>query len=329
MDSLQKVNRLSPSHVGTQPIRVLQHNIIFHFENANSTFLKVMIDSIFEKGLKLGIGYYINEEPICFKIDGHIQTPFVDSDKKIHIHETFASYVWCISYSLFVLYDEAVAKPSQNLFLNKEKNIIDYSRIEKTQELFNYGISLIKFFTVWDKDYLPNPEDYYKHDEFFVHRSNSIFVYAMTFILCHEYAHVEKEHIDKKINGKTSLADSIRFEKEADARAIELMLSGATNETQKSISAGILIGLCCLLFFKKETSNNSHPDTDERIHSFLITLDAKADDPIWGMAALAFKLWDNQFSKYYSWPKAVKDFKEMYLFIKNEVAMENKKMRKA
>ena len=50
----------------------------------------------------------------------------------------------------------------------------------------------------------------------------------------------------------------------------------------------------------------------------MITLDAKADDPIWGMAALAFKLWDNQFSKYYSWPKAVKDFKEMYLLLKTK-----------
>lgn len=320
------IDNYRPSHAGSQPIRVLQHNIIKQFEDTTPEFIQLTIDTIIDKGLKRGIGYVINEHPIDFMVNGHRQTPFVDGTKKIYIHETFASYVWCIAYSLVVLYDEAVAKPSQNLFLNEERNKIDPKRISDAQTLFDYGISLIRIFTKWDKS-LPNPESYKEEDRFYIERVNTVYIYALNFILCHEFIHVEREHIDRLLLGNITNLDSLEFEREADKKAIELILSGVSEEKRKSAIGGILIGLCCLLYFKSETLNQTHPDTDKRIDYFLKTINPKNDDSIWGIAALAYRLWDNQFSKAFNYPKQVNDFKEMYEWIKVIIEEENKAAR--
>src|ERR1700739_912100 len=138
------INKLSELHAGTQPIRVLQFNIAHHFETTNPEFLDLAKKTISKQGLQPGIGYYISEEPIEFLIDGHIQTPYVDPNKKIYIHETFLSYVWCISYSLYVLYDEAIVKLNNNQLAGTKINDINQSLVTAAEDLFKYAISLIK-----------------------------------------------------------------------------------------------------------------------------------------------------------------------------------------
>jgi len=317
------INRLSTLHAGTQPIRVLQYNITYHFETTNPEFIELTKQTIARQGLQAGMAYHINDFPIDYVVDGHKQTPFVDANKKIHIHETFLSYVWCGAYSLFVLYDEAVAKPSQNQFAGKKIKEIDGALIDQTQELFNYAISLIKVFSSWDKTYFPNPEIYEDKNEFFIERANGVFVHAVNFILCHEFAHVEKEHFEQHKNLLNTNGHILQFEKEADKRAIELVMRGATDETRVTVNLGILVGLCCLLFFRRETTGGeTHPDTDDRINGFLTELNLDPSDRMWGIAALAFKLWDNQFSKNFHWPKHVQDFKELYEYIREQVKTE-------
>ena len=71
------------------------------------------------------------------------------------MHKPFASYLWCVAYSLTVLYDEAVAKPAQNLYLSKALNEIDKKRISDAQAVFDYGISLIRAFSAWDNVSVP------------------------------------------------------------------------------------------------------------------------------------------------------------------------------
>lgn len=322
------INTYNTSHLGTQPIRVLQHNILAQFEKTTPEFLQLTLDTITSKGLKRGIGYFINEYPISHDVYGRKQTPYVDTNKKIHIHETFTSYVWCISYSLVVLYDEAVAKPSQNMFYGAETNIIDHNKIKDAQKLFDYGISLIKVFTPWNKEELPNPEYYKEEDDFYVVRVNGIYVYAMNFILCHEFAHVESEHFERaaKVNN-IEAKHILEFEKEADKKAIDYILAGVTDEKRKTAIGGILIGLCCLLFFKSDTLNQTHPDTDKRIDNFLDLVGPNNDDALWGIASLAYKLWDTQFTKLYTYPKQINDYKEMYEIIKQTVENENKVKR--
>lgn len=147
-----KISIKSENHNGIQPIRVLQHNIVSRFENTNSDFLKISRELVINKNLQPGISYYIYEEPILFECEHFkYQTPCVDSNKKIAIHETFLSYLWINCYSLWVLYDEAVAKPMQNAQAGTIINIINTSLIQKTEELFQYGKSLIRVYTPWDK----------------------------------------------------------------------------------------------------------------------------------------------------------------------------------
>jgi hypothetical protein len=320
-NATMKISVKSENHKGIQPIRVLQHNIVYRYENTNSDFLKCSKEIMDNKGLQPGISYFIFEEPINYSCKYfRSQTPFVDGNKKIGIHETFLSYIWINCFSLWVLYDEAVAKPMQNAQARNQVNIINTDLINLTQELFQYGKSLITVYSPWDKSYFPNPEEYSKEDEFYVLRANGLFTYAVNFILCHEFAHVEQEHIDTVKKRKVDDTERKLFEKEADDRAIELMLSGKDGENDKSLEFGVLIGLASMLFFRKTTyGGDHHPDTDNRIQNYLEKLNAPYDHPIWGGAALALKLWDNQFNLSFNWPSHANDFKEIFYGILEQI----------
>lgn len=317
-----RINRLSSYHAGNQPIRVLQYNVTFQFETTNPTFLELTKTVIKDNGLQAGIGYYINDLAILEKVDGHCQTPFVNQSGKIHVHETFLSYVWCVCYSMLVLYEEAIAKVSQNQVTNTLIHEIDNAKIDKTQELFSYAKSIIVTFSQWDKNNLPNPEQYSSEDVFFIERANGLFLYAMNFILCHEFSHIELRHIERKKQGQNSTNDVLKFEKEADSRAMDLVLNGITDRTKLSTEIGILMGLCCMLFFKQKSETTTHPATDNRIHKLIEKVNASNTDPHWGFAVLAFKLWDDQFVKNFNWPKEVYDLKGLYELIRTEIQKE-------
>jgi hypothetical protein len=306
-----KKSYLSGKHEGLQPIRVLQHNITYNFENTHPEFIEEMKKLISKAGLKPGITYYIYEEAIrhttkYFKS----QMPHVTSKKKIALHETFLSYMWIICYSVWILYDEAVAKPIQKQQSGPGINVIDEEAIRSAQELLDYGKSLIGKYLPWEKARLPNPEEYSIAEDFYITRANSLFGFAINFILCHEYAHVEKRHHDQ-----AALANSQQrkqFEREADNRAIELTLKGRNGENDKSVELGILMGLSALLFLKSNTTGGPHhPDTDWRIKNYLNQLNPTNESPIWGIATLFFKLWDQEFGNKFTWPTEINDFKEL------------------
>lgn len=321
---MTQINNLSPEHKGEQPVRVLIHNILSQFEETNPFFIELSRALVENLKLQPRITYHINNWPIIEKVgeDGQPQSPYLNSNNKIVIHETFLSYVWCISYSLLVLYDENVAKISQNQVEGKPVHVIDLPKIEKAKELFNYAKSLIVVFSEWDKNELPNPELYTVDDKFYIERANGLFVYAMNFILCHEFAHVEKEHTNRLLAGPGTKSHILAFEKEADERAIELILLGTNDVTKASTHFGILIGLCSFLFFKGTVANETHPDTDDRITTFVEKIDPPPSNAMWGVAALAFKLWDDQFAKYYHWPKEIGDLKELFYYVKKQIQSE-------
>jgi len=308
----KKRSYLSQNHQGIQPIRVLQYNLTTAFEKTNPSFLQEVMRVINSAGLQSGINYYVFEESIWFSnTQFRSQTPHVDLVKKIALHETFLSYMWIICYSVWILYDETVAKPIQKLQQGENAPVIDFEAATSADLLLTYGRSLFDFYTEWNKETLPNPEKYSTGEAFYIERTNSLFLFAINFILCHEYAHVEKGHIDSL--SSATIDDRKRFELEADARAIELVLKGRDGLNDTSIELGTLMGLGALLFFKKSTSGGLvHPDTDTRIKTYLETLQPPNTSPLWGIASLFFKLWDNQFKLQFTWPKAIFDFKELF-----------------
>jgi len=205
--------------------------------------------------------------------------------------------VWCISYALWTLYDEAIAKPSQNLHAGLQINEINSTQIDVSVRLFKYALSLIRHFTTWEKNELPNPEHYQADQIFYIERSNAVYLQAMNFIICHEVAHTELGHTQEN-RGLLTDQEIIMRKKNADERSIRMILQGVTPETELTVHAGLLTGICSLLFFRSKTKGTTHPNTDDRIDQLLRIIDAKATSPLWGMAALSFKLWDDQFQKF-------------------------------
>lgn len=94
----------SKIHKGTQPIRVLNGNILNWFENAEKDFLETLKDEVKYNELKNGIGYINSETKVR-------EVAYVDDAKQITIQETFLSYLWTISYGLVVMFDEVIMRP--------------------------------------------------------------------------------------------------------------------------------------------------------------------------------------------------------------------------
>ena len=193
-----KKNFYNPTHSGLQPVRVLDHNIIYLFENIYPDFLTELKSAVANKGLQPGLTKYCLEEAIRFSnMDFKSQTPFIGIDKKIVLHETFLSFLWIYCYCVLVVFDEGIQKPLQNKTYNPTNPLPHIAN--EALKLFDYGLSLIDIFNPWDKN-LPNPEEYDDSEAFYIERANSVFLYALNFILCHELGHVILGHIDQSID---------------------------------------------------------------------------------------------------------------------------------
>lgn len=303
--------------IGTQPVRVLQELIPGQFENTFGGF-KSLADQVNEQfGLHYGFAYHISELAILEKIDGHIQTPYVDNNNQIHIHETFLSYVWCISYAIPNFYNYAAGRGSEEIH---EREITESAVFNN---LFDYGVSLIKLFTPWDKDNLPNPEAYNPSISTNVRVANTCFLMAINFILCHEFAHIELDHKKiRQLNNNT--ATILETEKQADIRALSLMQFGMSDQDREIKSIGIIVGLFCLIYFGNKTTsvNRTHPDTDQRIHEALECLNPDIDSAVWGIAHVAYRFWDLKFGKWYSWNLSDQTNKESYYSFYQQIQAE-------
>lgn len=191
---------------------------------------------------------------------------------------------------------------------------IDIALVELTVELFEYGRSLIGSYSAWDKKYYPNPEEYSEDEVFYIIRTNALFTYAINFILCHEFAHVEKGHVVEINTRSVPNEERIIFEKDADDMAIELILKGRDGSNNKTLEYGALFGLLSLLFFKKNVQGKDrHPDIDHRINNYLDKLNPPENSQLWGIAAVALRLWDEQFGIGFNYPIDAYNFKVFFL----------------
>ncbi len=302
------INRYNKSFLGNQPIRVLQNNLIHQFERTNDGFLNLSKTVIKEKGLKPGIKYVVGDFPIFDRVAGHSLTPYLTADHEITIHESFLSYVWCICYSIYGLFNQI-----SNLKMDES---ISESKVETALSIFEYGISIIKVFSVWDKHMLPNPELYTKESSEVIEKVNAIYLYAMNYILCHEFVHSERDHHKQIIELQSS---PIEIEIEADFMAFSHILKGVNDTNRSTLKVGVLSGLCSLLFFRRDLGGKSHPATDYRIDSFLKFLDPDPNDSIWIYAAISYWLWDQQFGKGLTWADKAQGAKEYYSHIKEQL----------
>jgi hypothetical protein len=300
-------------HIGEQPIRVLKHNISNRLIERNEDYLKSLhLDFKLNKEIK----YHIYGEPI---ITGR-QTPFIDENGIINIHETYLSYVWIICYYFFVLHEEGYAIPDsekRKIQTHKSQNI---QLLIDAENLFDYAKLLICVFEVWDIENYPNPEYYDEETEegWYIVRTNDIFVEVINFIFYHEMAHAELEHIKKKITKSISSDEIKLLELEADSRAIELILNNNRNRNASEIA--IVIGLASMLFFKNNLNGGeNHPNLDQRLENSISLINPTNDSSIWTMLSLFMKIWDKQFSIGLKHHPIYNNYKDFFYDLLNQV----------
>ncbi len=294
------INTLNNSHEGHLPIRVLQHNIIFHFENTTLSFVKLSKEVIKRWGLHPEIDYFANtDKNTGFKLRG----PYTcNITNKICIQETFLAYLWCMSYSINVITSSLIDSDTK-----------DYSsELDMAVKAVVYARSLIDEYSDWDKENLINPEIYCESDKKNVEITNEIFLNALNFILCHEFSHVESGHIEKA-NREDDLSDNekIEHEVEADKKAIDLIVSGVTTGNDESVNIGITTAICALLYAKDTVGNKIHPDTDIRLSTAIVQLEVDGDDRTWATACASLKLWQNMYGIDIFWEKQ-NSFKDLF-----------------
>lgn len=258
--------------------------------------------------LKGNIKYHIANLPLIKK-----QTPFIDGNGIINLHETYLSYIWIVCYYFFVLHEEGLAIPDRikrGLSVHKKPNP---QLISTAEELFDYGRSLIMSFTRWDKENLPNPEyfDEATEEGWYILRTNDLYVEVLNFILYHEIAHAEFQHIKEKVINNLNNEEQKKLELEADSRAINLILSNGRNRNISELA--IIIGLASMLFFKNNLSGGSkHPNIDIRLENAIKIFNPQEDSCIWTMLALFVKIWDKQFQLGLTEQPEYNTYKDLY-----------------
>jgi hypothetical protein len=314
----------STIHVGTQPVRVIHHMLLFMFQNTHSLFFEELKEEIAKGKITPKLNLRYGRDSIRMD-DGNLRTPRVDLNAKtIELHETFLSYLWCCSYSIYVQYLEKIDHPKINKLNGIIVHPIREENIKMAQEVFDYARSLIVDFTDWDKDNFPNPEIYLAENRNDVEQPNVFYTEAVKFILCHEYTHL-KLHAEQ-INENTQNSHFLRFEMEADNNAIEMLIAGyfpadhfAAEAQRLAIVIGVVIGILSMLFFRAESTGIRHPNTEDRLTNALERFQIADDHEAWGIACIGLQIWDNQFNLNLQWDENPISYKDQYYKIIAEI----------
>lgn len=313
---------------GTQPIRVLHYMIVFMFNNTNKDFFLNLQKLIREGKFNSELNFEFGEEPIMIE-NGRFRTPYANlHTKQITIHETFLSYIWCITYSIYVIYLEEIDFPKYNKLHNREVYPIKEENKQLEYEMFNYAKHLIVDYTPWEKDILPNPERFLAENRLYIEQTNGFYTEAVKFIFCHEIIHLEL-HFDK-ITSETTDSHYLEYEIEADSKAIESIKAGLSDvqspfEIAKKtvVSVGAVIGVLSMFFFKATTEGKQHPNSEDRLTNILEMFNFHDSHEIWGIACVGLKFWDNQFGHNFNWLENPTSYKEEYYSIVEQIKSRN------
>lgn len=289
------------THKGDLPVRVLPYNFLDWFENITPDFKDESKGEIDFNGFKAGIQYHIDRTKIT-------ECACINSSRQIELYENFNQYLWCICYSLFVLFDEGIQKP---MLAGQYTGKFDFENpfIRRGVDLFNNGFDLLHTYKDWQFFQLPNPEKYNEYEKYYIERTNGMFTAAMTFILLHEFAHQYLGHFDYC----TTSDELKKDEYAADDFAIDKISYNFSSDRGATFKSGIVAGICSLIFRDKSLSGgDTHPDTDERLKVAMGKLQLKELDNLWGIASLTFRLWAIKYNIELELPPIVDSYKHLF-----------------
>lgn len=288
-------------HKGELPVRVLPYNYIDWFQNVAPDFLEELKSEIEHNDLNPGLKYYVNREKIT-------ETAGISSTSEIELNENFNQYLWCICYSLLVMFVEGIEKP---MHAGTYNGLFDGTNpfVQCANSVFNAGFDLLS--TYKDKEFfeLPNPEKYDEVDKGYIEMANGIFTAAMTFVLLHEYAH----HLYGHTKFPSTSEESIKEEFAADEFAIDKIAHNFSADTAHVYKFGIIAGISSLIIMDKSLSGgDTHPDNDIRLKVAIEKMNLEDLDLLWGIASLTFTFWSTKHNIKLDLPPIVDNFKHLF-----------------
>lgn len=197
--------------------------------------------------------------------------------KRIVLHEGFLSYLWCLTYSFFAMYE--LQKTTENVNItNFDK---DSKEVNDSENLLLWAISLQDYHSNWSNE-LPNPNSKTERTELV----NNIFIHVSNFIMYHEAAHVACEHKnylalydqindflkDNKIPPINLTTAVKQMETEADNYALECLISTHDNDFVRFHKAlGAIIATLSNLYVHsgRQLETHTHPDSDTRVFNII------------------------------------------------------------
>jgi hypothetical protein len=311
-----------PAHLGELPIRVLKGNFEFWLKTVNPIFFEALIVQIRTNGLNPKINYNDQQVPI-------LQNNIVNAAKitypsrEIHLYDTFSAYLWCICYSMIVLFDEVIQKPHLRGNYSGEINL-ENKQIASALGIFEYGMTLRTRYRDWDKG-IPNPEEYGCEHAYYIEKTNGMYLAALYFIFCHEVGHNVFNHVTYS---PATAAQSLADELAADNYAIDQILLPENSQYSKTFKYGAVAAMCSLLFLSRNLYRGGrYPDAHERVNNIIERLDLDNRDNIWGMASLAFRMWGKHYNIDFQTPQNVETYMDLFGDILVELQRMNRPVR--
>lgn len=267
------------------PIRYLYPYITGRFENTHADFAEYVQQMIKERKI---------DSKISFK-----DTDVFDSPKtvfgKIILNEPFMCSVWSFCYYYYVMHEEYVV-PYYNEG-KENKNII----LDQAESLYKWGKSLQGSFSQWPQE-KPIPQQHDNNPT--INIVNQIFLYAMDFVMCHEFAHIDKAPQQGTL---------IEQELEADDVAFDLLLKGRNGTNDITIYLGIIMALAALLILNPKTENSkSHPDSLSRLNAFVKKINLPETHSLWCILTIIIHDWNMRYNLDFNFPKESDTFKSRY-----------------
>jgi hypothetical protein len=271
----------------------------------NPNFYAILVDQIRTNGLNPRISY--NDQRIPIINNGRVNAARITlADHRIHIYDPFSAYLWCICYSMTVLFDEVIQKP--HLRGNYTGRLdMENKQINSAVGIFEYAMTLRTRYRDWDTG-LPNPEEYGCLHSYYIENTNGMYLAALYFIFSHEVGHNVFNH-GAQVIPALALADELQ----ADNFAVDQILLPENSRYARNFKYGAVAAMCSLLFLSPNLyQGGRYPDAHERINNIIERLDLEERDNVWGMASLAFRMWGQHYNINFHTPQVVETYMDLF-----------------
>jgi hypothetical protein len=266
------------------PVWVLRHNVIGTFEQVAE-----------RKGysMKGAVGRGIINPQIDWCCDyGKPRGPFVDLETKtICLHESYLAFLWAMIYSSFVIYEQSI---QQRILDQTYVGVIEYNTdvLIRARLLGDWAEHFAGRYVPWDERELPNPRTHRDAQEkSLVEKVNGMFLQAVTYLLCHELAHLSERHFETMDD-----AEQLEQEKQADNFALSFFADWATSETERQIAGAALVLLTTSSLFLaaefRQIWKRRHPHSHDRIRHAISGLNLQsqaAKDYVYYLASIRLR----------------------------------------